>query len=99
MGECKAFAENIRMGGIHSKETMQHRLVDHNLLIAGKAQNDPGLQLVDLLAHPCFKRALARHAGTELPGGFAGRIAEAIAPKIRKSTGGKVAGYGIKWLP
>lgn len=96
---CAAFAEAVENGTFQRKEKMQRRLTAHTLSIAGKRANEAGLQVTDLVAHPCFRRALARHTSAPLPGGYAGKIAEAMAPKIRRSPSGKITGYGVKWLP
>jgi len=96
---CDAFAENVRVGSQWSSDAIRARLNSHTLGIATKTANSAGLQVADLVAHPCFRRALARHVQTEIPGGFSGQVAEAMKAKLRRSATGKVLGYGLKWLP
>lgn len=95
-----AFATTVSVGtGFRNGSAMRRALDSHELTLCGKKENVPGLQLVDLIAHPCFRRALARREGKEIPCGFARRITDASEPKFRRSSGGKLAGYGVKWLP
>jgi hypothetical protein len=97
---CSAFAENVRVGSQWSSDAIRTRLNSHTLGIATKTANDAGLQITDMVAYPCFRRALARHVQAEaLPGGFSGQVAEAMKAKLRRSPGGSIRGYGLKWLP
>jgi hypothetical protein len=94
-----AFAEVVENGSFQSKDSMQRRLSSHLLSFATKDANEAGLQITDLVAHPCFRRALARQRGEEPPAGFARRITDAMVPKLRRSRTGRTRGLGIKWLP
>jgi hypothetical protein len=96
---CNAFAENVKVGSQVRGEDIRARLSSHTLGIATKTANDAGLQIVDLVAHPCFRRAHARHLQLALPEGFPGKVAEAMKGKLRRSPNGQVRGYGVKWLP
>ena len=68
--------------------------------MAAIVHNIAGLQLADLVAHPAFRFARAQRDGQELPDDFGARIAAVLRDKkFRRSSSGKIDGWGIKWLP
>jgi hypothetical protein len=65
-----------------------------------KANNISGLQLADLIAHPSYRCALAERLEEPLPDCFGARIGRILREsKYLRSQSGRIAGYGIKWLP
>jgi hypothetical protein len=81
-------------------EVFARRLTSKELKIKRKADNVPGLQLADLIAHPSFKATLLRHNQQALPDDFGGQIARILEEeKYRRSPEGKIDGWGRKWLP
>ncbi|MGV8041503.1 MAG: DUF3800 domain-containing protein [Thermoanaerobaculaceae bacterium] len=79
---------------------VQARLTSSQLKVKPKANNIAGLQLADLLAHPSFVATRARHQNQALPENFGGQIAAILErTKYRRSPGGKIDGWGRKWLP
>lgn len=62
-----------------------------DLVMVSKAANSTGLQLADLMARPIGMRSLRPEQSN--------RAYDAIEPKFRRSSGGKVEGWGIKRLP
>jgi len=61
------------------------------LVMVPKSSNSAGLQLADLIARP----VALHHLRPEQPN----RAFDLIEPKLRRSPGGRVAGWGIKTLP
>jgi len=83
-----------------SKSKIDERLTSKQLKVVPKKNNVAGLQIADLVAHPCFAAAKARHGHDSLPQNFGGTIASIIeSSKYIRSPGGKVEGWGRKWLP
>lgn len=81
-------------------EVFSQRLTSKELKVKPKKINIAGLQIADLLAHPCFKAALARRNKQPLPTTFGGKIADIVqAKKYDRSPSGKIEGWGRKWLP
>jgi Protein of unknown function (DUF3800) len=86
--------------GFANTVSFRSRLTSLELKVKRKADNIPGLQIADLVAHPAFKATQCVHAKTTLPNTFGGRIAEILLDsKFRRSRGGKIDAYGTKWLP
>lgn len=81
-------------------EQLAHQLTSRQLKVKHKSNNIAGLQLADLIAHPSYRAVLARRNNQALPENFGGLIAQILeASKYRRSTGGKIDGWGRKWLP
>jgi hypothetical protein len=75
-------------------------LTSKELKVKLKANNIAGLQLADLIAHPSLIAALHRREGQPLPSNFGGRIAVILEDaKYYRSPGGRIDGWGRKWLP
>ena len=83
-----------------SHKQIQERLTSKQLKLKPKASDTCGLQFADLLAHPSYRWSLCRQRSEQEPDNFGGRIASVLEElKYDRSTGGKVAGWGRKWLP
>lgn len=83
-----------------SHKQIQAHLTSKQLKLKPKSSNTCGLQFADLLAHPSYKWALCCQNFEPAPGNFGGRIAAILEElKYDRSTGGKVDGWGRKWLP
>ena len=75
-------------------------LTSKQLKVKPKSNNIAGLQIADLIAHPSYKATLARRSGKPLPANFGGKIAQILEEeKYYRSPGGKIYGWGRKWLP
>jgi len=67
---------------------------------ASENPNHRYLSLPGVIAHPSFKRALARQNQEPLPQNFGGHIAQILwQDKYDRSPGGRIDGWGLKWLP
>jgi hypothetical protein len=74
--------------------------INSELVFKRKTDNIAGLQLADLIAHPAQKAMIAKREGKPNPTGFAARIIEILEnKKWRRSSTGKIDGFGRKWLP
>jgi hypothetical protein len=83
-----------------SHATFAERLTSGKLKVKPKTANTVGLQFADLLAHPLYKSMIAEYEGINPPANYGRAIYDILAArKIRRSPGGKVAGWGLKWLP
>jgi hypothetical protein len=80
---------------------MQQRLRSSQIKIAPKARNSAGLQLADLLASPSHELMMSlRGNATPKTLGVSGAISQLLlGTKYRRSSSGKVRGFGQKWLP
>ncbi|MBG0810366.1 DUF3800 domain-containing protein [Methylosinus sp. H3A] len=81
-------------------EQIRYRIPASKLKIRYKSDNIAGLQLADLLAHPSHMhiRACNKHPVS------IGKYADAVigilaASKYDRSSQGRIAGYGVKYLP
>ena len=75
-------------------------LTSKELKLEPKESNIAGLQIADLLAHPCCAAMKADQFGNSRPQNFGSRIVEVIEKsKYYRSPNGKIEGYGKKWLP
>lgn len=82
------------------REVLQSVLSTEDVKVFPKSQNVAGLQFADLVAHPSFKRMMARAAGRDLPENFGGKIATILeTQKYDRSPSGRIEGWGCKWLP
>lgn len=83
-----------------SRDDCQRALIGEDLKLYRKSADIAGLQLTDLIAHPSFKRMLARREKQALPDTFGGRIARILEDsKYDRSPQGAIDGWGCKWLP
>jgi hypothetical protein len=80
-------------------EDIKRALSSRELKLERKAANVSGLQLADLFAHPASVAHRRRQSGHRVPDNFGGKVATVLAGKYRRSYGGRVDGYGRKWLP
>lgn len=78
----------------------QAKLTSRQLKVKAKSNNIAGLQIADLIAHPAFRAALARREARQLPLNFGGEVAQLLErSKYDRSPGGRIDGWGRKWLP
>jgi hypothetical protein len=78
----------------------QARLTSRQLKVKAKSNNITGLQIADLIAHPVFRAALAVQESKPWPDNFGGRVATVVEQfKYDRSPGGRIEGWGRKWLP
>lgn len=78
---------------------IQARLTSKQLKVKPKVQNIAGLQLADLIAYPSYKLALAHRNHEVMQANFSMQIAKILADLKYDRVGGKVIGFGFKWLP
>ena len=67
------------------------RRLAFDIVMVDKKSNSCGLQLADLVARPIGRHVLAP--------GQPNRAYEILEPKLRRSPGGKVDGWGLKCFP
>lgn len=81
-------------------DELRKSLTSGQLKVKPKANNIAGLQLADLIAYPSYREALAEHSGQPVPDNFGARIGRILREsKYVRSRSGRIAGYGMKWLP
>jgi hypothetical protein len=97
----QSFAEVHAAGSpFVSPEKFSRFLTSRQLKLRPKVANIAGLQIADLLAHPCCKAAVARRHGDCLPGTFGGKIAQMLEEqKYDRGPDGEIDGWGRIWLP
>ena len=68
--------------------------------LARKKENVAGLQLADLMANPCCRDLICRHTKQPMTADFGAKIMGILyRNKYRRSSSGKIDGFGTKWLP
>jgi hypothetical protein len=78
----------------------QSALTSRQLKVKPKANNIAGLQIADLVAHPCFRMMLCEREGEAMTAAFGRQVVElARGAKYLRSPSGKIGGWGTKWLP
>jgi hypothetical protein len=77
----------------------QARLTTHEIKLERKGANIAGLQICDLLAHPCHRAYRREKLGELQSQDYGTRIAALVKHIYRKSRWGSIEGYGRKWLP
>jgi len=97
----RSFAKMCEDGtGQIPPDAVMRRLTSCQLKVKPKANNITGLQVADLLAHPSFRATQAAQESRPLAATFGGRIGRILEEgKYRRSPGGRVEGWGRKWLP
>jgi uncharacterized protein DUF3800 len=81
-------------------ETFTTHLTSKQLKVKPKSNNIAGLQLADLIAHPSSRVIITHRAHQPLPDNFGGEIGKILEKdKYIRSPGGKIDGWGRKWLP
>lgn len=82
------------------KERFQDVLTSKQLKLKNKKSNIAGLQLADLLAHPCNKSIIASRNNQKQPEDFGGKIIDILSKSkyLRNPRNGKIEGWGKKWL-
>ncbi len=111
VAEARGSAENKRLcaavqhfydrgTGYIRAEGVQERLTSKHLKIMHKHENVTGLQIADLVAHPSYVYAKHVFLGEPVAQNFGGQLAAVLGrSKYHRSAGGRVRGYGLKWLP
>ncbi len=75
-------------------------LTSGQLKLREKRANVAGLQIADMIAQPSFQDFKARHLGLPPATGFGAQLAAILnATKYRRSSSGRIDGFGRKWLP
>lgn len=83
-----------------SAEALRSALTSKELKVKPKSNNIAGLQIADLIAHPSYRSMKTERERKRLPNDFGTKVAEILAKsKYLRSPGGKVDGWGRKWLP
>ena len=112
MAESRGGAEDRRLKKSYSrlylngtdylnKSALQRYLTSVSLKVKPKSANVPGLQVADLIAHPCFKRHHSDHnkVPPELTQFESQLMSVVCDKKYHRSKNGEIEGYGRKWLP
>ncbi len=74
-------------------------LTSREIKLKQKLNHIAGLQLADMLAHPCHKSLLTNQENQSKPTGFTEQILEILLPKyLRDSRTGRIDGWERKWL-
>jgi hypothetical protein len=101
--QLKVAYEQLSGTGRLAFDRRQYRrtLTSKDIKIRPKESNIAGLQLADVLAHPVKQSLLAERGIIHDSGDvFGGRIVEVVRDKLhRNEQTGKIAGYGLIWLP
>ncbi len=97
----KSFERLWNEGTEYVESPMLHeRLTSKELKLQPKSANVSGLQLADVIAHPSFAGCRCRHQNQSLPENFGGQITQILEDlKYVRSPGGRIDGWGRKWLP
>lgn len=97
----EAFRKLYDFGTNYTKaEGFQSALTSSEIKIKLKSNNIPGLQIADLLAHPGFAFSQCSRNKQAMPENFGKKIASILYErKFLRGPGGKLFGWGIKWLP
>lgn len=83
-----------------SAAQMREKIPSSNLKFRVKKDNVAGLQLADLLAHPSHMIVREKMGHAVTLGAYCSEMkALLVNHKYDRSQWGKVAGYGMKWLP
>jgi hypothetical protein len=78
----------------------QRWLSTTEIKIKRKTDNVAGLQLADLIVNPSCRELICAREGTLMTADFSKKVVEILyREKYRRSSSGKVAGWGTKWLP
>lgn len=99
----KSFMQLMEVGSEFIKgEKFKQRLTSGEIKVKPKQANIAGLQLADLLAHPCRRDSLRRtglyDSSGDKPRPFGEQIIEVITEKYERYKG-EIMGSGIKKLP
>ena len=108
MAESRGKKEDLKLKAVYSQifkfgtsflNCLPSTLTSREIKIKSKKSNEAGLQLADLLVHPVTRDVLLTHGRIPNRGSpFADRICQTIRGKYRRSSTGKVKGWGQKIL-
>lgn len=83
-----------------ARSEINSRLTSAELKLRKKAANVAGLQLADIVAYPSWKWMMAQRFHNQPLVGMTAVVAALLdTTKYRRSSTGKIIGYGCKWLP
>ena len=82
-----------------SAQKFQRTLRSKELKIQTKKDNNPILQICDLIAHPSWKAMMSIRDGLPWPETFGGQISKILEESKYDRFKGIVENYGRKWLP
>lgn len=91
----------LREGGNRNLRTraLEKRLCKDGLVFKREDQNVAGLQLADIIAFPSLRYLVCTDQAKELDNGMTSQIVELLLDdKYRRTPGGRIEGYGTKWL-
>jgi hypothetical protein len=81
------------------KDVLQTRLISGEIRLRPKTANIAGLQICDLVAHPCHRAYKFEKLGIEQPNDYGALVASRVhALYHRQWLTGKIEGYGRSWL-
>jgi len=97
----RAFAQFYERGTSLKSDVIQKRLVSKELTLRIKEANIAGLQMADILAHPCHRAMKFAREKQEAPDDYGTLLSTIMHNRIydRDKKTGDVRGYGCKWLP
>jgi hypothetical protein len=83
-----------------TKTEIANHLTSGELKLKPKSANICGLQFADLIAGPSASYVRSLRGAGVAPSAFGGAVVKIlVAQKYRRSRGGTLMGWGIKWLP
>ncbi len=97
----ESYERLFRRGSAYvSAADVQKHLSSSKLKIETKDKNIAGLQLADLLASPASRYLICKRTGVRMTAPFGREVMKILLKdKLRRSTFGRLEGYGIKCLP
>jgi hypothetical protein len=95
----RSFRQLYNKGTSVPARMFQAKLTSHEIKLERKEANIAGLQICDLLAHPCHRAYRRDKLGEPQPQDYGARVAALVNHIYRKSRWGRIEGYGRKWLP
>ncbi len=106
-GKKEDWALKAAFRGLHAsgssfvgRDRVASRITSCEIKLARKGDNEAGLQLADLVAHPSYRAMKAKRLNEPAKRDFGWRIAALLeASKYRRGPWGGIEGAGRKWLP
>jgi Protein of unknown function (DUF3800) len=111
MVESREKIDNIRLAKAYryfykkgtpnlNQDRIKRRLSSVEIKIKRKADNIAGLQMADMIANPSCRELICIRLGQAMTADFSRKVVSVLnASKYRRSTSGKIVGWGTKWLP
>jgi hypothetical protein len=90
-----------KTGSLVNASIIQSRLTSKELRLKPKTSNVAGLQIADMLAHPCHRSLKFEQLGETIPPDYGTFLVSIMRRQIydRHPVSGKIETYGTKWLP